>query len=278
MAADLPLARRTVGVTAARRGEELVDLLRRRGADVLHGPAISLVSLADDDRLRAATERLAEQGCDVLVVTTGTGLHGWLDAAAAWGLREPVLRVLSGIGIVTRGAKARGAVRALGLVEAWSAPSESVAEVRSHLLGTAVGGSSVVVQLHGRSQPELTVPLRDAGARVTELLPYRWESPEDLGPLDELLDAVAARRVDAMTFTSAAAVEGTLARAAARGILVEVLRALGPVTLPACVGPATAEPLLERGVPAVWPERHRTTALVRLVTDRIGPRCGTASG
>jgi len=52
-----PLAGFTVGVTAARRADELGALLERRGATVVHGPAIRIVPLPDDAELRAATRR-----------------------------------------------------------------------------------------------------------------------------------------------------------------------------------------------------------------------------
>jgi len=51
-----PLAGYTVGVTAARRAEELGALLERRGAEVLHAPAIRIVPLRDDpDKLARFT-------------------------------------------------------------------------------------------------------------------------------------------------------------------------------------------------------------------------------
>ncbi|CAM5597602.1 uroporphyrinogen-III synthase [Streptomyces californicus] len=42
-------------MTAARRAEELGALLRRRGATVLHAPALRIVPLADDRELLTAT-------------------------------------------------------------------------------------------------------------------------------------------------------------------------------------------------------------------------------
>ncbi len=52
-----PLAGYTVGVTAARRREELGMALERRGARIMYGPAIQIVPLVDDAQLRAATQR-----------------------------------------------------------------------------------------------------------------------------------------------------------------------------------------------------------------------------
>ncbi|MBI3689219.1 MAG: uroporphyrinogen-III synthase, partial [Mycolicibacterium aromaticivorans] len=53
-----PLAGFTVGVTAARRAEEFITLLERRGAAVVHAPTIRIVPLVDDVELHRVTEHL----------------------------------------------------------------------------------------------------------------------------------------------------------------------------------------------------------------------------
>ncbi|MBK3578726.1 uroporphyrinogen-III synthase, partial [Streptomyces sp. MBT65] len=65
-----PLSGFTVGVTAARRADELGALLQRRGAAVLHAPALRIVPLADDSELLAATKELIDLAPDVVVATT----------------------------------------------------------------------------------------------------------------------------------------------------------------------------------------------------------------
>jgi len=86
-----PLAGFTVGITAARRAEELRTMLERRGAAVLHGPALRLVPLADDVELRAATEDLIARPPHVTLATTGIGFRSWIEAADAWGLGDGLL-------------------------------------------------------------------------------------------------------------------------------------------------------------------------------------------
>ncbi|MDQ3504855.1 MAG: uroporphyrinogen-III synthase, partial [Actinomycetota bacterium] len=72
--ADVPsLAGYTVGVTAARRAEELGTMLERRGATVLQGPALRIVALTDDTDLLEATRGLIARPPDVTVATTGIG-------------------------------------------------------------------------------------------------------------------------------------------------------------------------------------------------------------
>ncbi|WP_037065333.1 uroporphyrinogen-III synthase [Pseudonocardia acaciae] len=258
-----PLAGFTVGVTAARRAEELGALLARRGASVLHAPALRILPLPDDAQLAAATRDLVESPPDVAIATTGIGFRGWLEAAEGWGLGERLVAALRDATVLCRGPKARGAVRAAGLVDAWSPASESSAEVLEHLLAAGVSGRRIAVQLHGDPLAELVAALRAAGAEVVEVPVYRWMPPADLAPLDRLTDAVLAGSVDAVTFTSAPAATSLLARAAERGVRDELVAALrGPVCA-VCVGPVTAAPLSELDVPTVQPARSRLGAMVR---------------
>ncbi|MGC7202936.1 uroporphyrinogen-III synthase, partial [Mycobacteroides abscessus subsp. abscessus] len=71
----------TIGVTAARRSEELIALLERRGAAVVHAAAIRIIPLADDAELRDATELVIANPPDLTVATTGIGFRGWIEAA-----------------------------------------------------------------------------------------------------------------------------------------------------------------------------------------------------
>ncbi|MGV9287855.1 uroporphyrinogen-III synthase [Streptomyces sp. NPDC003719] len=267
-----PLAGFTVGVTAARRADELGALLRRRGAAVLHAPALRIVPLADDSELLAATKQLIDQAPDVVVATTAIGFRGWVEAADGWGLGDALLARLRTVELLARGPKVKGAVRAAGLTERWSPSSESMAEVLDRLLDQGVDGRRVAVQLHGEPLPGFVEALREGGAEVVGVPVYRWLPPEDLGPVDRLLDAVVARGVDALTFTSAPAAASFLGRAEERGLLPGLLAALGHDVLPACVGPVTAVPLQAHGVGTLQPERFRLGPLVQLLCQELPAR------
>ncbi|MEU7088292.1 uroporphyrinogen-III synthase [Streptomyces achromogenes] len=267
-----PLAGFTVGVTAARRAEELGALLQRRGATVLHAPALRIVPLADDSELLAATKEIIDRVPDVVVATTAIGFRGWVEAADGWGLGEQLVGRLRGARLLARGPKVKGAIRAAGLTEEWSPSSESLAEVLDRLLEEGVDGSRVAVQLHGEPLPGFVESLREAGAEVLPVPVYRWMPPEDTGPLDRLLDTAVGRGLDALTFTSAPAAASLLSRAEERGLLGELLAALAHDVLPACVGPVTALPLQAHGVDTVQPERFRLGPLVQLLCQELPAR------
>jgi uroporphyrinogen-III synthase len=263
----------TVGVTSDRRRDELAGLLEHRGARVVIAPALRIVPIADDAELRAATRACLGSRPDVVLVNTGIGMRGWLEAAEAWGLAEPLRAVLSRAYLVARGPKARSAIRAAGLNDQWSPEGESYEEVVEHLTVRGITGLTVAMQLHGESQPEYTEALRAAGARVIEVPVYRWAPPLDPAPLHRLVDLITSRLVDAVTFTSAAAA-GALLRAATPS-LDPLLDALRADVLAACVGQVTAAPLRRHGVPVVTPARARLSALVRTIVDELPRRATT---
>ncbi|WP_370591110.1 uroporphyrinogen-III synthase [Saccharopolyspora montiporae] len=262
----------TVGITAARRADELGSLLQRHGARVQHGPALRIVPVSDDAQLHAATERCITDPPSVVIATTGIGFRGWVAAADGWGRGGELLSALGHARLLARGPKARGAVSEAGLADAWSPDSESAAELLDHLLTGPLDGVRVAVQLHGRPLPDFVEALRCAGAEVIEIPVYRWSTPLDSTPLDNLVDAVCAHEVDAVTFTSAPAAAGLLARAAEQGIRESLLDALRGPVLAACVGPVTSAPLAEHDVPAVVPDRFRLGAMVRALCQQLPDR------
>jgi uroporphyrinogen-III synthase len=265
---ELPLAGFTVAVTAARRREELSALLQRRGARTIEAPAIRIIPTQDDDLLRSATEACITHPPDVVVATTGIGFRGWMEAADGWGLGEPLRLQFAAAELLVRGPKAKGAVRAAGLAEAWSPESESTDEVLTRLLGEGVVGRRVAVQLHGEPLPGF----ERAGAIVVEVPVYRWVPAEDIRPLRRLVEQIATKQVDCVTFTSAPAVASMLTVARKDGREAALLAALRSEVLAACVGPVTAAPLQRLGIPTVQPERARLGALVRTVVEELPAR------
>jgi uroporphyrinogen-III synthase len=260
----------TIGVTADHRRDELAALLEDRGARIVVAPALRIVPIADDAELRAATRACLETPPDIVLVSTGIGMRGWLEAAEGWGLGEPLRAALSRAYLIARGPRACAAIRAAGLRDHWSPEGESYEEVMDHLTARGVAGLAVAMQLHGERQPEYTEALEAAGARVIEVPVYRWAPPTDPAPLHRLVDLVTARLVDAVTFTTAPAV-GALLRAG--GPCQEaLLGALRTDVLAACVGPVTAAPLRRHDVPVVMPSRARPSALVRTIVEELPKR------
>jgi uroporphyrinogen-III synthase len=268
-----PLTGFRIGVTAARKVEEQVALLERRGAAVEWAPALSLEpNHVDDAALRAATDDVIARPVDLFLATTGIGVRTWLDACQRWGLLAEVLDVLGRAEILARGPKSVGALRARGLRELWAPESECFDDVLAHLRGRDLTGLRIVVQEHGQSLSMVAHALRRQGADVTTVTVYRVASADDPGPMFKLIDLIADRELDAVTFTSAPAVAALMEAAASTGRRDEVVIAFQSDAVAACVGPVTAAAFEMWGVPTMFPERSRLVAMVKQLETELPSR------
>lgn len=261
-------------LTSQRRAAELGSALERRGATIIHAPVLSTIPHADDERLLAATQALIADPPDVLVVTTGIGFRGWIEAADSAGLARDLLAALGGTRILARGPKAKGAIQQAGLTAEWTAESEQAAEVGEYLTDQGVDGLHVAVQHHGSGDDGLDGLFERGGARVSPVVVYRVGPSPDPEAVARGVDLVADREVEAVVFTSAPMAAEFLAQARARGRLAEVVAACGPSgdVLAATVGPVTAGPLREAGIDPLVPDRFRLGALVRELVKALSTR------
>jgi uroporphyrinogen-III synthase len=271
--ADAPLRGYRIGVTAARKVEEQVTLLERRGAAVEWAPALSVEpNRINETELRAATEEVLAQPVDMFIATTGIGIKSWFGAAESWGLLAPLLEKLSGAEILARGPKSVGALRRSGLRELWAPESERFEDVLAHLRGRRLKGMRIVVQEHGQSLSMVAHALRRQGADVRVVTVYRVESAHDPAPMFRMVDLIAERKLDAVTFTSAPAVAALMDTAGAVGRREEVIAAFQADVVATCVGPVTAEAFEMWGVPTIQPDRSRLVAMVKLIETELPSR------
>lgn len=234
-------------------------------------PALSIVANADDTELLARTARLISTPPDIVVVTTGVGFRGWMDAAHEHGLDEELDHALRDAHFVARGPKAHGAIQQAGFTADWVAQSETSQEVGEYLLASGVAGKRIVVQHHGAGSDGLDEMLTRAGADVLSVTVYRWGPPPDPEVVRRSTLQAGAGEVDAVLFTSAPGAASWLAVAAAAGALDGIRRraASGRLLL-AAVGPITAAPLWAEKLDTVVADRGRLGSLARCVIAHFG--------
>jgi uroporphyrinogen-III synthase len=281
----------TVGITADRRWTEQAALFERRGATVLHGPAIKTLPLGAETPLRRATDDIIDRAPAVLIANTGVGIRSWFANAETWGAGPDLQAALARARIFARGPKAAGAIHSAGLEVVARARTERLSELVDLVMDTLQPGQQVAVQLDGSGRSDQVDRLRRAGADVLTVPVYRWTVPDDPGPALRLAEAVISGRVQAVTFTAGPTIRNWLAIAQDGGLASDLRRALtdGRVVVGA-VGPVCAEAALCEGLGSphlVEPDAYRLGPLVRAVTERLvarrttvqlGPTAMTISG
>jgi uroporphyrinogen-III synthase len=260
-----------IGVTSDRRSADLIAALERRGAQVLHAPALTIAPNDQDDSLIVETRRLIAARPDVVLVTTGYGMRRWLEVADAAGLGAELTAALESARIFARGPKAHGAVRAAGLLDVQTSELDTTASLVDAVIAAELHGRRVAVQLHGYTDEVALTRLAEISDCVMTVTPYRWVQPNPPDRLTRLIKAACQRQLEALTFTSAPAA-ATLEAAEALGVRREFVEAHLDYVASAAVGPVTAEPLREAGIEVLVPDRYRLGALVRLVTEELTQR------
>jgi len=273
-----------VGVTAGRRGAELVEALTRLGAGVVWSPTVEVLP-APATAVQRQTELALDARPAWVVVATAEALDRWIDGARQ--AQPQVLDLLTGSKVAARGAKATGACRAHGVLSVLTSPTERGVDLARLVVDLADSGDHVAVVVDGSGSPRVVAELESAELAVHVVAPYRCGVPTATGPAPdpnrcvpaaELLRALGAGELDAIAFTSAPAVEGLFALAVSSGQEVAVHEALtgaGPRrVLVAAIGPATAEALERRGIGvSVCPLQPRISALANaLAAAPIGFR------
>jgi len=259
-----------IGVTSDRRSSDLIDAFERRGARVVHAPTLRIAHAQEDGPLLDDTRAMIAARPDVLLATTGYGVRRWFEVAEADGLGDALTEALSDTRILVRGPKARGGIRAAGLNDAGMSDSETTASLVTKVLEDYPAGLTIGVQVHGFTDEEQLDRLRAVHRNVLIVAPYRWIAVDDTDErVYKLVEAICARQLDCVTFTSAPSVHALFAAAEGMGMYPQLVAALQTQVCAAAVGPVTAAPLEAAGIIPIQPTRFRMGALIRLVCEHL---------
>lgn len=255
-----------VYVTAQRKAEDIQRALQRKGVRVEHCPALVTTEVDRDEDLIRASRRIATSHPDIVVVTTGVGLRGWLTAADRHEFGVELRESVGQARVLARGAKALGALRAEGIPVDWVSEEETADDVARHLSGMELTGRHVVVQHHGTGADGLDELIESRGAVVEPIVTYKSVPPTDPAPLRRSIEAAAQGSGTGVLFTSAGGAEQWLAHMSDAELSAVGRRLDEGETALLAVGDVTAQPLKEAGLSVRVPPRFRLGALLKLAS------------
>ncbi|MEY4641575.1 MAG: hypothetical protein RLZZ227_1569 [Pseudomonadota bacterium] len=250
------LSGKVVAVPETRQLGLLVDLLTKRGAQVLEIPLVSILDAPDPGPVLAWIERFIKAPPDLFILLTGEGLKRLLELAERQGLREHLVTALGQTKKLCRGPKPERVLRALGLQAEIPAQQPTTEGVIASLAAADLRGKRVAVQLYGE-EPNLRLVefLQMSGARVDSVAPYIYASEQDEEKVVQFIQALEAGNIDAVTFTSQPQFKRLQEVAKKQGLEQTLQRGLHR-TLLAAVGPVVAQQLEEAGLHvAVMPDK-----------------------
>jgi len=239
---------KVVAILETRTGAHLAELIARRGASTLWAPALEEVPDVNPRELQTLIAQWRSSPCKLVIFQTGVGTHALFQATDELNLTSELLDRLASSVVVVRGPKPVGELSARGVrIDIRATSPFTTQQVLQSVAHIPLSGERVLVQRYGAVNQGLVEAIGARGATVRELATYKWAVPQDTQPLHDLLDALAASRIDAVVFTSAVQIQNLYTVAQALGRHRELAVQLNRVIV-ASIGPVCTVALAAHGI------------------------------
>jgi uroporphyrinogen decarboxylase len=246
-----------VAAFESRRAEELAALVAKLGGMPSISPSMREVAPTRNPEAVDFANRLMTGQVDVVICMTGVGVRLLMAQLDRQVDRKRFLEALSDVVTITRGPKPTAALRELGLTPTHRTPEpntwrEVLALVDRHV---PIANQTVALQEYGQPNASLVAGLEARGATVLNLKIYQWDLPEDTGPLEANIRAIAAGEIDVALFTSSQQVVNLLTVAAQLSLAGELRTGLARTVI-GSIGPGTSQTLRQNELPVDFEPEH----------------------
>lgn len=233
----------------SRKASQMASALARHGGQPVVAPSMREVPDEDPTEALAFAEKLIAGQFDCVILLTGVGTRHLIKSVAAQYPTEQMADALRSVTLVARGPKPVAALREIGLTADVVAPSPNTwREVVSALAQAGdLAGQRIAIQEYGQANQELAEALTQSGATVTSVQTYRWQLPEDIGPLKSAIRQIIDGHIDVAVFTSAQQIRHLFQVARQDALEADLRTAFGRVVI-ASVGPTCTQAIRSLGL------------------------------
>lgn len=234
----------------SRRAAEMQSLIERNDGLATLAPSLKEIPIENNPAAFEFAEQLASGQIDLVLFLTGVGAQGLLDILQTRHSLEVIREWMSRTLVIVRGPKPVAVLRQSGIrVDYRAAEPNTWREVIQLIDNTPipVAGQNIAIQEYGQVQAELTKALQDRLANVISVPVYKWDLPDDLGPLEQSIRDTVSGNFDVLLFTSAQQAVNVLEIAARLGLREDWLAAARKCVI-GSIGPTATETLDSLGL------------------------------
>ena len=248
-----------VGALESRMAPEMERLITRHGGISMVAPSMQEVPLSEHPQALAFGDTLSSGEIDIVMFLTGAGCRTLFEILETRHSREAIKGALEKTVLVVRGPKPAGVLKMLGLQAQIQVPEPNtwrdILEALDVSYPEGLAGKRVAVQEYGVSNPELLEGLEQRGAQVIPVPVYRWTMPDDLAPLQQLLDHILLKEISVLLVTNAVQVDHLVKVAEDRSKTNQLKTVLGHMMV-ASIGQLASERLRHHGFPVDLEPSH----------------------
>ena len=242
------LAGKTVAIPETRQLDVLADMLKKRGADLIRCPLISILDTPRTEPVEKWLGEIIEEPFDDFIILTGEGFRRLLGFADRGGRKDAFIKAVSQVRKLTRGPKPGRALKEVDLSSDLLADAPTTEGVIATLDKEDISGRRIGVQLYGEDPNERLIQyLTGRGAKVYIVAPYIYAPKSSEDQVVSLIDKMVSGSVSVMTFTAQSQYK-RLVSVAKKYDREEVLHHALNSTVIAAIGPVMKQTLLDAGI------------------------------
>ena len=243
----------------SRRAKEIAQLISNNGGVATVAPSTREVPEVGE-QVEELIRGILQQQFAAVIFMTGVGSRALIEAAEKLGPRQEFLNALSRTRVVVRGPKPAAVMREFNVPIVLSVPEpntwrEIMRALDANQEAVPLDGKRIAVQEHGEPSPQLYEALRQRGADVFAAHVYRWDLPEDTGPLKSAIQSLTDGKIDVVMFTSSVQFVHATRVAEELGMKSQFLSALRRAVI-ASIGPIASETLRRNGIEVDFEPSH----------------------
>ncbi len=253
---------KVIGITRpAERANEAVSFIEEHGGNALVAPTLEL-QVSNSQSLVNLCKMAGE--LDWLIFTSPTGIISLFKHC-----KELKERLSPNCRIAVIGPRTGNFLEEKGLktdVIATEYTAEGLLEIfgRVELHDKKIGIPKTMA-----ARDALPDGLKKRGANIFVAEAYKSELPEDKSKVENLINSIINRKVDAVTFTSTLTVQNLfeMVKEEKKEEFFKPLK--NREVMVVAIGPVTAKPLEEQGIPVLIPEEYTVQAMLERLMDEI---------
>ncbi|HEV2972259.1 MAG TPA: uroporphyrinogen decarboxylase [Pirellulales bacterium] len=249
----------------------MAALISRMGGAPSISPSMREVALERNPEAIDFANRLLTGQVDGIIFMTGVGVRHLIGQVERHVNRKRFLEAISDVVTIARGPKPTAVLKEFGLTPTHRTEEPNTwREVLAVIDQRApVANQTVALVEYGQPNTSLVAGLEARGAIVLKLKVYRWDLPEDTGPLENNIRAIADGLIDVALFTSSHQVTNLLLMAERLGLTDSLRFGLSQAVI-ASIGPDTSETLRQYGFSVDLEPEHSGMGQLVVAASRSG--------
>ena len=254
----------------SRKQSEMRLLIEKQGGIATLVASMREIPLESNTAALEFARALFAGEVDVVILLTGVGTRALAECLATRYTHDDFLAALGRTTVVVRGPKPAAVLREWKVRIDHQVPEPNTWRDLLALIDrdVPIAGKRVAVQEYGASNSDLLEGLRERGASVRAVPVYRWELPEELGPLEQAVRDTVARKYDLLLFTSAQQLNHVL-EIAERLNLRDEWMAAARQTVIGSIGPTASETIRDHGLEPDFEPDHPKMGHLLLTAGQV---------